>query len=124
MKMEFSPISQTKMVYIRYIIHTVYKILITDLYIYIYIYTPVVKKNCSHLLQIITWLAAVGSSLSQSSSGSGSRSTLTMFNLHLFVIFLFSSSDLQIFNTPSKFRLLQNIADTLATAHLINSLPL
>ena len=76
-------------------------------------------------MQIVTCFAAVETSLSQSSSGSGSRDTLTMFNLHLclifrcslraiwlafltmilsslFVVFLFSSKDLQIFNTSSK----------------------
>ena len=84
----------------------------------------------------------------RSSSGIGSKDTVTMFNLHfylifrcslraiwlafltmilsfLFVVFLFSSRVLQISNTYSKSRLLQNIADTsLATAHLISSLPL
>ena len=50
-------------------------------------YTLAVKKNCSLVVQIVTWFAAVGTSLSQSSSGSGSRDTLTMFNLHLCLIF-------------------------------------
>ena len=106
-----------------------------------------VKKNCSIVVWIVTWFAAVGTNLSQSSSGSGSRYTLTMFNLHLclifrcsiraighafftiilsslFIVVLFLSRDLQIFNTSSKSRLLQNIADALATPHLISSLPL
>ena len=110
------------------------------------IYTLAVKKNCS-LVQIVTWFAAVGTSLAQSSSASGSRDTLTVFNLHLclifrcslraigdallamslsslFVVFLFLSRDLQMLNSSSKSRLLQNIADTLATAHLISSLRL
>ena len=97
------------------------------------------------MVQIVTWFAAVGASLSLSSSGSKSSDTLTMFNLHLclifwcsliaivhafrtmivssfFVVFLFLSRDRQIFNTSSKSRLLQNIADTLATTHLISSM--
>ena len=103
--------------------------------------------KCPLVVQIVTWFAAVRTSFSQSSSGSGNRDTLTMFNLHLclifrcslraighdfltmilsslFVVFLFSSWDLQIFNTSSKCRL-QNVTDTLATAHyLISSLML
>ena len=105
------------------------------------------KKNCSLVVQIVTWFTAVGTSLSQSSSDSGSRDALTMFSLYLslifrccveaigrafltmilsslFVIFLFLSRDIQIFNTSSNSRRLENIADTLATAHLISSLPL
>ena len=35
--------------------------------------TLAVKKNCSLVVQMVTWFAAVGTSLSQSSSGSGSR---------------------------------------------------
>ena len=50
-------------------------------------YTLAVKKNCSFVMQIVTWFASVGTSFSQSSSGSGSRDTLTMFNLHLCLIF-------------------------------------
>ena len=46
-----------------------------------------VKKNCSLVVQKLTWLAAVGTGLSQSSSSSGSRDTLTMFNLHFCLIF-------------------------------------
>ena len=109
-------------------------------------YTLAARKNCSLVVQIVTRSEAVGTSLSQSSSGSSSRDTLTMFNLHIClifrgsvraiglaflhhdyvfsVIFLSTSRDLQIFNTSSKSRLLQNIADTLATAHYISSLPL
>ena len=124
------------------------------LWIYIVFYwirvygnTLVVKKNCSLVVQIATWFATIGTSLSQSWSGSGSRDIATMFNLHfclifwcslraiwlafltmilssLFVVFLFSSWDLQIFNTSSKSQLLQNIADNSVTAHLVSSLPL
>ena len=37
--------------------------------------TLAVKKNCSLVVQIVTWFAAVGTRLRQSSSGSGSRDT-------------------------------------------------
>ena len=60
---------------------------VIHIHIYIYIYTLAVKKNCSLVVQIVTWFAAVRTILSQSSPGSGSRDNLAMFNLHLFIIF-------------------------------------
>ena len=54
------------------------------------IYTLAVKKNCSLVVQIVIWFAAVGTSLFQSSSGSGSKETVTMFNQHFCLIFRWS----------------------------------
>ena len=49
--------------------------------------TLAVKKNCSLLVQIVAWFAAVGTSLSHSWLGSESKDTVTMFNLHFCLIF-------------------------------------
>ena len=123
-------------------------------YIYIYIYISKCELYNGSQKELLTCGADSNLVCSRwdqplrSSSGIGSKDTVTMFNLHfylifrcslraiwlafltmilsfLFVVFLFSSRVLQISNTYSKSRLLQNIADTsLATAHLISSLPL